>query len=86
MTGQDTIEEMSDLQLEAMSGGESLRAESIHINGTMPPKMRAKGVSRLREALNNSARLPLANNFVFLLIVRSCHSKCNLGVNFEYGR
>ena len=51
MTGKESIEDMSDAQVEAMAGGETLRSEAINFNNDMTPKARAKGVARLKEAL-----------------------------------
>ena len=51
MTGKESLEDMSDAQVEAMAGGETLRSEAINFNNDMAPKARAKGVARLKEAL-----------------------------------
>ena len=51
MTGKESLEDMSDAQVEAMAGGETLRSEAINFNNDMAPKARAKGVARLKDAL-----------------------------------
>ena len=43
-------------RVQAMSGGETLRSEAINFNSTMLPKVRAKGVARLRDALHKGAK------------------------------
>ena len=43
-------------RVQAMSGGETLRSEAINFNSTMLPKVRAKGVARLRDALQKGAK------------------------------
>jgi hypothetical protein len=51
------VEDMSDPQVEACAGGETLRSESINMNSTITTKIRAKGITRLRDALQRKVGL-----------------------------
>ncbi len=55
MSGVESLTDLSDAQLEAAAGSETLRAEAASFAQPLLPKARAKGVARLRAALNAGA-------------------------------
>ena len=56
MTGSEALEDVSESQAQAMAGGDVLRSEAINFNNATPPKARAKGIARLRDALQRGAK------------------------------
>ena len=70
MTGCEALEDMSDAQIEAMAGGETLRAEAVvGAKGSVTTRQRLKGVARLRHALTRGPD-PLAAPLLVLIAQR----------------
>ena len=65
-------EDMSDAQVAAMSGGETLKSEAINFNSAMAPKVRAKGVARLRDALQRGAKGGDSLTVPLLILIAQC--------------
>jgi THO complex subunit 2 len=72
MAGNEALEDMSDAQVQAMAGGETLKSEAINFNSTMLPKVRAKGVARLRDALQKGAKGGDALTIPLLVLIAQC--------------
>ena len=70
MTGCEALEDMSDAQIEAMAGGETLRQEAVvGAKGSVTTRQRLKGVARLRHALTRGPD-PLAAPLLVLIAQR----------------
>ena len=56
-TGSETLEDLSDAQIEAMAGGPILRAEAVSAGGPLfvPARAKARGIARLKDALQRGA-------------------------------
>ena len=50
-TGFDCLQDLSDAQLDAAAGSAALAAEAVSFGSALPPRLRAKGISRLKAAL-----------------------------------
>ena len=72
MTGNEALEDMSDAQVQAMGGGEALKSEAINFNSTMAPKVRSKGVARLRDALQRGAKGGDSLTVPLLVLIAQC--------------
>ena len=50
-TGFDCLQDLSDAQLDAAAGSSALAAEAVSFGSALPPRVRAKGIARLKAAL-----------------------------------
>jgi len=64
--GHDSLHDLSEPQLEAAAGSATLSAEAVSFGTALPPRLRAKGVARLKAALMRSPD-PVAVPLMLLL-------------------
>ena len=72
MTGSEALEDVSESQAQAMAGGDVLRSEAINFNNATPPKARAKGIARLRDALQRGAKGGDPLTVPLLVLIAQC--------------